>query len=1238
MSENINLGTFSWDLSEIEKQLIENKRHLEGYNTALQFNKKQLTDYRKQLQDTAKILTMGASAQEALKEAQEAGEISAEDYADAMSKIQQEMEEAVRSTEGIADAQANLIRQNIQLEQSIRNVNNENRSLISLMDAGRTEIQNNETAYKDLNKELNALKLEAKNLGAQMVIMERSGQGAGEEYEALKSRWEQVSAEANKLNEDFKRLDKAVGDNQRSVGDYKDQIISASAEIGLGFKAMASGDIQGGFESVKAGLSGVADNAKKLYATLMANPVTAGLVIGGAILTGLYQAGSVIWDYNKNVSEAIQLTEKLTGQQGKVADEIRIRAQALSDTFNDDFKEVLQTANVLSKQMGISFDEAFNKIESGYIRGANASGDFLDRLREYAPLLQKYGFDIEEIIGLQITAQQQGFFNDKFEDSLKEAGLSLQEFTKTQADAMSNAFGAGFGEKIFNGINSGALSVKDALLIMGAEAKKQGLSVQQTAQLTADIFKGAGEDASGALPILESMYQGIHKLDEPLTKTQELTQQLSEENLKLATAKDKALKSDTIIEFQKNMEIFGVKASTAFYNFIGGAVDLIKNIDEMTGASEHLGKLWDSVVEYGETLWDVISEVVAVFEDLTESMGLTSSESKGVTTQFFATINPLKLLKGALDLVTGAMKIASGTIRMLRTDSTALVSAIKTTFTQIANAVKNFDITAPLKSLQAFKDINIVATFTKAKKEAKALEETTRKVEETTKITKDLPAGKGGGTNPYDADRDKKAKAVRNKEMRDADQAKKDTEKRIAEQAKSEYEASKVRAENALNFAKSELAEYISINAQKYKDDKRITASKLADQIAYFEEVKKKQAEINNLEKQAKENAVQYKIDEINAKIEAGKTLTMEEISERQALQDQLSAIAQEYQTKEILLERDTQTKKMEEVKKHQDAVREQEMLHRAIMHQQRLLQIEEEGANEFALRQERIMAEREQEILDYIAKNEILSQLDMEKYDADQQLQVARKELETQIQAEDDEAEKLRLQNQLDSLNLIEAQSAQQSKELAKDVDDFKVQSRSQVLGALANLFGEESGLGKAFAIAQITNDTITNASKAFTQASVFASNPLTAPLAPNAYMQGAIIVATGGAQIAKLVTPKKKQLYTGGYTGHGGKYEVADDVEIHRGEMVWSQEDIKAVGGASVADALRPTNGGFLAGGVAGSLLSNVQNSAKIENNSIHLSEDALQGLAEAIYSGAQHGLTDMSENASIRAGADF
>jgi len=73
-----------------------------------------------------------------------------------------------------------------------------------------------------------------------------------------------------------------------------------------------------------------------------------------------------------------------------------------------------------------------------------------------------------------------------------------------------------------------------------------------------------------------------------------------------------------------------------------------------------------------------------------------------------------------------------------------------------------------------------------------------------------------------------------------------------------------------------------------------------------------------------------------------------------------------------------------------------------------------------------------------------------------------------------------------------------------------------------------------------------------------------------------------------------------TGGYTGAGGKNEPAGIV--HRGEVVWNQDDVKAVGGPSRANAMRPTAGyanGGIVGGSSGIVMTNSAPNVEININ---------------------------------------
>ena len=84
--------------------------------------------------------------------------------------------------------------------------------------------------------------------------------------------------------------------------------------------------------------------------------------------------------------------------------------------------------------------------------------------------------------------------------------------------------------------------------------------------------------------------------------------------------------------------------------------------------------------------------------------------------------------------------------------------------------------------------------------------------------------------------------------------------------------------------------------------------------------------------------------------------------------------------------------------------------------------------------------------------------------------------------------------------------------------VTETKKKNGELALNLALNIFGQESEVGKAIAIAQIVITTIKDASKAFGIASVLAADPITAPFAANAYLQAGLITASGVAQAAKV------------------------------------------------------------------------------------------------------------------------
>ncbi|MCG9523375.1 tape measure protein [Acinetobacter pittii] len=147
------------------------------------------------------------------------------------------------------------------------------------------------------------------------------------------------------------------------------------------------------------------------------------------------------------------------------------------------------------------------------------------------------------------------------------------------------------------------------------------------------------------------------------------------------------------------------------------------------------------------------------------------------------------------------------------------------------------------------------------------------------------------------------------------------------------------------------------------------------------------------------------------------------------------------------------------------------------------------------------------------------------------------------------------------------------------KDIEDKYQQDRlntqialgGQMMGSVTSMFGSMFGeqskayklmfaADKAYAIAAAgiaIQQNIAAASKA--------GFPYNLPLIAGAVAQGASI-------IANIRAIKDQGFADGGYTGSGGKYEAAGIV--HKGEVVWSQEDIRRWGGVGLVENMRKSS----------------------------------------------------------------
>lgn len=143
----------------------------------------------------------------------------------------------------------------------------------------------------------------------------------------------------------------------------------------------------------------------------------------------------------------------------------------------------------------------------------------------------------------------------------------------------------------------------------------------------------------------------------------------------------------------------------------------------------------------------------------------------------------------------------------------------------------------------------------------------------------------------------------------------------------------------------------------------------------------------------------------------------------------------------------------------------------------------------------------------------------------------------------------------------------------------DLQMSYGQQITGSVADMFktigGEQSkaykimfAAEKAFAIARSIMAIQTGIAEA-------AANPFPYNLAAMAS-----VAASTASIVSNIQSVASVGFYDGGYTGHGGKYELAG--VVHKGEGVLTQDEIRALGGPQGFESLRKSiRGGFATGG---------------------------------------------------------
>lgn len=554
MADIISLAEFEFDSNRLSKGIEEMQKKLFELSKTQQELNKETKALTKEIETQEKVMkTLADSAQE-----------DTDQYKDLSSNVaamRKQQEQLFISTKNLSNERKQL---NSEYNQAVKIQN-----VLKTADGEVLSIQ--KAIDKALNQEVKTREQAKQSIQQLNKIKDQLNTENEEEIKWLDKLNEKVNQNNNLLKESGSEREKQIS----NVGNYSNSIKDAFADLDI-FNGGLEGFIQRSNEAGGAGKL-VSNSLGQMKAGLMALIATpAGAFL--AILAGIGLIAKEVYQYNMEVLKTDKLIRGITKTTAEVTTQIRNMSTAIVEVFGVDLEETIQTAKVLVNEFGLTYQEAMNQINEGLIRGQDGNKEYLDSLREYSTFFASAGYSVEEFRSIVSAGYDLGIYTDKLPDAIKEFGISLTEQTKATKDALINSFGTEFTNDLLSRVNEGKIGINDALKEISNQAQTSNIDLQQQAQLTAQVFRGAGEDAGGALKIFNAVNKAYSDQTRELTDVEQKTKDLFEANLELAEAKDAALKSDALIEFKKEFELLWTRAKIVFYDFIAYFTTHLRNM------------------------------------------------------------------------------------------------------------------------------------------------------------------------------------------------------------------------------------------------------------------------------------------------------------------------------------------------------------------------------------------------------------------------------------------------------------------------------------------------------------------------------------------------------------------------------------------------------------------------------------------------------------------------------------
>lgn len=398
------------------------------------------------------------------------------------------------------------IEQNKALEDAKTKLDTQDANYSQTLDAINQKIAENKQRISDVSDILGVqahsveeAEQQNKRLAEALRLVDDRQAGASEKIQAYN---EQIKVNKKYIEDHTKGLQDNAKASDALLGQIRG-LIGGTNTFGSSLKSLSVNAASGGTL-----LTGMGNSIKAFGKTLLGllkNPYV--LAIAGVVAGFKW-----FYDYNKGLVEASRLTKYFTGLTGDAMRSVRDNVQAVSDTFGKSFNETLKTANAMSKNLGVSVNEATDIIAKGLAAGGMNSEQYLSNLQRFAPTFQKMGMTAEQAAVAMSQIDKAGVNSQRALMAMSRASLQLRTMSDGTAKSL-NAIGVD-AQQMSQDVQSGARSVQDAMAEVARKLQETGSNSKEAAAVMKELFGARGESAigDGFLTFLAESNKGMEEL------------------------------------------------------------------------------------------------------------------------------------------------------------------------------------------------------------------------------------------------------------------------------------------------------------------------------------------------------------------------------------------------------------------------------------------------------------------------------------------------------------------------------------------------------------------------------------------------------------------------------------------------------------------------------------------------------------------------------------------------------